>query len=93
MNTIEAMARGMCAEDGFDLDEMTANDAVRWIRYVPGATAAIAALAKNVSDEMVEAALVAYASGSQASTSKAFRLAMRAALVAALEIAASKGHE
>ncbi len=37
---IEAMARAMCADGGFDPEEPMPNDGPRWRYYVPGATAA-----------------------------------------------------
>ena len=41
---IEAMARAMCVEGGFDPDERMPNDGPRWGYYVPGVTAALAAI-------------------------------------------------
>jgi len=38
---IEAAARAMCLEGGFDPNEIMANDGPRWRYYVPGARAAI----------------------------------------------------
>ena len=41
---IEVMARAQCSEGGFDHDERMPNDGPRWGYYVPGVTAALAAL-------------------------------------------------
>lgn len=42
---IEAVARAMCLEGGFNPDEIMPNDGPRWCYYVGGAQAAISALA------------------------------------------------
>ncbi len=41
---IEVMARAQCSDGGFDPDERMPNDGPRWGYYVPGVTAALAAL-------------------------------------------------
>ncbi len=42
---IQAVARAMCLEGGFNPDEIMPNDGPRWCYYVGGAQAAISALA------------------------------------------------
>lgn len=42
-DAVELAARAMCAEGGFDPDEIMPNDGLRWKYYVPGAQAALAA--------------------------------------------------
>ena len=41
---IEVMARAQCSEGGFDHNERMPNDGPRWGYYVPGVTAALAAI-------------------------------------------------
>jgi hypothetical protein len=41
---VECVARAMCADGGFDPNEIMANDGPRWMYYESGATAAITAL-------------------------------------------------
>lgn len=45
---IEAMARAYCVNAGFDPDEIMPNDGPRWRYYVPGCTAALAALRETL---------------------------------------------
>lgn len=46
----ETVARAMCKQGGFDPDELMINDGWRWRYYVPGADAALAALARVVGE-------------------------------------------
>lgn len=52
MTCVEAVARAMAIVDGWDVGEMTDN---AFAAYASMARAAIAALSKNVTDEMVQA--------------------------------------
>jgi hypothetical protein len=52
--TLEAAARSMCVEGGFDPDEIMANDGPRWRYYVPGAEAAISAYLSSTSAGVTE---------------------------------------
>ena len=47
-NPLEAAARAMCIQGGFDPDEIMPNDGPRWRYYLPGLVPAIAAWARNV---------------------------------------------
>ena len=49
---VEAAARAMCIQGGFNPNAIMANDGPRWKYYVPGATAALAA-AEKVRDQAV----------------------------------------
>lgn len=53
---IEAVARAMCEDGGFDPDERMANGGPRWGYYVPGAAAAIRTLAPMMAEVMAEVA-------------------------------------
>lgn len=44
LGEVEAAARAMCVEGGFDPDEIVSNDGSRWRYYAPGAVAAIRSL-------------------------------------------------
>ena len=56
MTPLEAVARAMCLDGGFDPNEIMTNDGPRWHYYTTLARAAIEALAANVTDEMGERA-------------------------------------
>ena len=47
---VEAVARAMCEDGGFDPDERMANGGPRWGYYVPGAVAAIRTLAPMMAE-------------------------------------------
>lgn len=58
---VEAAARAMCVEGGFDPDEIMANDGPRWRYYAPGAVAALNAAASiPASSRGVETDVVAW---------------------------------
>jgi hypothetical protein len=46
-DVVEAAARAMCVDGGFDPDEMMPNDGPRWKYYVSGARAALSTLPKQ----------------------------------------------
>lgn len=46
MTMVERMARAMCADGGYDPDEIMPNDGMRWRYYAPAARAALSAMMK-----------------------------------------------